>query len=136
MCTINMGVSYLYLRCFVSVCPWFICNGIASAFIYDSFSTIISTTLPCFSGTNIACHINTLFDRLDSCSTLFYISYKLLHNLWILSGLQHPSKQCFHLSISQKNCWKSPHMDLKLQLMALSHPDNIPDEQKLLILYD
>ena len=41
-CTITVGgVSSLSFRCCVSVCPWCICTGIASAFISASFSAIM-----------------------------------------------------------------------------------------------
>ena len=54
VCTITMGVSLLSFRFYVSVCSWYICTGIASTFIYASFSASMRAAMPCFLGTNLA----------------------------------------------------------------------------------
>ena len=95
MCTINVGVSYLYFCCCVDVCPWYTCTGIASAFIYDSFCASMRAEMPCFPGTTIAHIISTSFHRLENCSTLWCLSPKTLHNFCILIGLQNLTEKCF-----------------------------------------
>ena len=82
ICTaFTVGVSPLYFIFFVAVCPWCICTGIASAFIYASFSDTMRADMPCFSGTTLAHIIATSCRILDRCSTLCGISSKSLHTL-------------------------------------------------------
>ena len=127
------GFSPLYFGYFVAVCTCYICNSLVSAFIYSSFSATMSSTMPYFTGSTTDHLIATSCQRLDSCYTLCCINPKVLHTLCILIVLHHPSEKIY-LSISQKEYLKTPHVVLKLQLISLVHPVNIPGGQKWLML--
>ena len=94
-CTITICVSFLSFGCCDSVCPWFICNGIASEFISASFSASMRAAMPCFPGTNFPRLIAISCRRLDSYSILCCLSPKSLHTSCILIGLQQQSETCF-----------------------------------------
>ena len=131
--TINIGVSFLSFCCCDSVCPWCIFTGIASDFICDSFSDRIRAAMPCFPGTTLARLIAISCIRLDSCSILFCLSPKDLHTSASWLVYRNYLKHAFHLYISQTHCWKTPHVVLRLPLMALAHPGNILSFQTLLM---
>ena len=130
--TINVGVSPLYFSCFFAVCPWCIYNGIASAFIYISFSASMRDAMKFFTGTNHERLMTNLFHRLGICSTICCLSSKGLHTSCILIALHLSSEKCF-LPIPN-NCWKTPHVGLILQLMVLEYTESIAYGQQFLIL--
>ena len=51
--------------------------------------------MPCFPGTTIARLIDISCRRIDSCSTLIYLSINSLYTSCILIGLQNPYENCF-----------------------------------------
>ena len=113
-----------------SVCPWCICTGIASAFIYASFSASMRADMPCFTGTNLACLVATSCYSLDSCSTLICLNPNAFHTLYIL--FQFPclcfacSASCLSQNSSQPNLIKllttyfTPQWFLRLSLSIFS----------------
>ena len=130
----HCGYTPLIFQIFFSVWPWCICTGIASEFISASFSDSMGSYMPCFPGINLSRLIDTSWRILDICSTLLWLSLKSLHAYCILIGLHHPSEKFFPPINIPNHSWKTPHVDLILQLTALSYPEIILSGQKLLIL--
>ena len=69
-CTVPVVIPTLALGFLVAVCLWYICTGIASAFIYASFSASIRSDMPFFSGTYLARLIDTSCRRIEICYTM------------------------------------------------------------------
>ena len=134
LCTINVGVLYLYLICFVSFWPWSICTGIACTFIFTSFSSRIRDSIPCFPYTTLAYLISKSCHRLDRFTTIFFLSIKALHTSCTQIGMHNPYAKNPPIHIPN-HYWKTPHVDLKFQLTDLAHLENIPCGQTLLMLY-
>ena len=86
-CTITMGVSSLSFGCFVSVWPWYICTGIASAFVSASFIANMRAVMPCFLVPIISRLISASCLINYRCSTICYLSPKSLPTFWILIGM-------------------------------------------------
>ena len=80
---------------FVSVCPWCICNVIASNFIFYPFSDSMRNEMVCFKGKTLSHIIYNSFHRLGSSYTICCLSPRALHNSWILIGLQLPPEKYF-----------------------------------------
>ena len=135
VCTITVGVSLLYSGCCDYVCPWFICTGVSSAFIYASFCSSMRSTMPCFPGTTLSSLIATSYFRLDSCFDLCYLSPKALHNSCILIGIHQPYETCFPPIHILNALLKNPNVVLILPLVSLAHPVNILGVQTLLMLW-
>ena len=133
-CTITMGISLLSFRCFVAICLWCICTGIANAFISASVSASIRDNMLCFPGTTLSRIIATSCRRLDSRYNLFCLIPRALHTSCILIGMQHPSEKRFPSIHIPKVPLKIPHMGLKLKSTARAHPVNILGGQMLLML--
>ena len=94
-CTITVVVLFLSFICCVSVFPRCIYTGIASAFIYASFSANMRATMPCFTGITISRLISALCLIIYRCYTLCYLSPKAVHTSCILIGLQQPPEKYF-----------------------------------------
>ena len=105
-CTTNVGDSLLSFSCCFYVCPWWICTGIASAFVSASFSASMRAIMPCFPGLTTAHLIAALCLIIDRCFNLCFLIPIALYTSWILIGLHQPSENVFHLSISWNNRWK------------------------------
>ena len=107
-CTITVGISPLSFRFIFAVYLWCIFTGIASAFIYASFSTNMRSSMPCFPGISLARIIAIYIRKLDRCSNLFCLSPRSLNTFCIMIVLQLPTEKNPPIQITKSTVEKLP----------------------------